>query len=431
MNGHQKLLLGCFVAACLQPTRLSAEIKHVIAISIDGGRGDFLRTFIDTAPAEFPNFKRLRDASAFTFNARCDYGYSITIPDHLSMLTGRPVSTMGGVATNATHGVTSDAPGANDTIHNSGGNAGVYKASIFDVVHDRGLSTALFMGKTRLAISERSWNATNGAPDTVGADNGRGKIDFPHIVEAQGSASATLGLTRELMDAIQTNALKNFTFYHIADTDYAGHSSGWTTNVGGGYRNGIKTADGWLGQILDAVQTNAALAGKVAILLTADHGGGGGTANNHTDATRQENYTIPFIAYGPGFAGGSDIYSYFENRVDSGTGRPSYADSNQPLRNGDVANLAAALLGLPSVPGSFIQSVLKRPLTITRAGNEVSVNWPGYLTGWTLEAIDDLNSGRWEAVTTGLSESNGQFVHNLSIAPSANRFFRLRPPGEP
>ncbi len=33
-------------------------------------------------------------------------------------------------------------------------------------------------------------------------------------------------------------------------------------------------------------------------------------------------------------------------------GRPSYAARRQPVRNGDLANLVADLLGLRSVPGS-------------------------------------------------------------------------------
>ena len=130
-------------------------MEYVIAISIDGGRGDYLKQFIDTAPAEFPNFTRLQALSACTFNARCDYLYSITIPDHLCMLTGRPV-TFSGPSAIYQHGITSDSPLGTDTIHNSGLSANIYKASIFDLVHDRGLGTALYMGKTRLEIGRAS-----------------------------------------------------------------------------------------------------------------------------------------------------------------------------------------------------------------------------------------------------------------------------------
>src|SRR4051794_19983414 len=80
------VLLAAVVAADAR-----GEVRHVIAISVDGARGDFLKTFIETAPREFPNFTRLRALSASTFNARCDFSESITIPNHLCMLTGRPV----------------------------------------------------------------------------------------------------------------------------------------------------------------------------------------------------------------------------------------------------------------------------------------------------------------------------------------------------
>jgi Type I phosphodiesterase / nucleotide pyrophosphatase len=343
------------------------------------------------------------------------------------MLTGRPAQTPAGLPATTPHGITSDAPGATDTVHNSGSNSGVYKASIFDVVHDRGFSTALYMGKNRLQICERSWNATNGAPDTIGADNGQDKIDAANIVEAMGSTTATPGILAEVVTAINSTTLRTFTFFHVADTDYAGHSSSWSNTIGGNYRNTMKTADGWIGQILDALQNNASLAGKVAVMLTADHGGGGGVPNSHTDATRIENYTIPFFLYAPGFAAGSDLYAYFENRYNPGTGRPTYVDPLQPVRNGDVANLSAALLGLPSVPGSLMVPELKKPLDPGNSTSGMTLNWPGYLTGWTLEFSDDLAT--WQPVAEGITENSVQFVYPVSL-PAGLRFFRLHQPAD-
>ena len=422
-------LFPLLVLAVLAPaSRAITEIQYVIAISIDGGRGDYIQNFIETAPAEFPSFKRLRDKSAYTYNARCDYTESITIPDHLCMITGRPVRQPAGLPATIPHGVISDAPAAADTVHNSGLNIGVYKAGIFDIVHDRGLGTALYMGKTRLTICDRSWDATNGALDTTGADNGRDKIDIGTIVEAGGNAAATPGMLASFVAAIQAGTLKNFTLFQISDTDYAGHSAGWTT-AAGTYRNVMKVADGWLGQILDAVQNNAALAGKVAIMLTADHGGGGNTPNNtHLDAPLQGNYTIPFFLSAPGITGGSSLYGWLENRFDPAAARPLYTDARQPVRNGDVANLSAALLGLPSVPGSLMLPEMAKPVNVTSNGTDVTVVWPAYLTGWTLEFTDDLPSGVWQTVSTGLTDSNGQHVHTVSVPVPEKRFFHLRRP---
>ena len=423
--------LGLLALAALGflPATSRSEIQYVIAISVDGLRGDYLQAFIDTTPATFPNFVRLRNASAFTYNARCDYGYSITIPDHLCMLTGRPVTTSGGAALSATHGVTSDAPLTSDTIHvysgSSGVNSGPYKASVFDVVHDRGLSTALYVGKDRLSICTRSWDATNGALDITGTNNGRNKVDTFLLTEA-----ATATMLSPLVTAIQNTTLKNFTFFHIAETDYAGHSGNWSTAVGSTYRNAVITADGWLGQILDAVQNNAALAGKVAIMLTADHGGGGGGfLNAHSMSGFQENFTIPFFLSAPGLAGGSSLYSALGNRVaPAASSRPLYTDASQPVRNGDVANLATALLGLPPVPGSLMQPELKRPLGIANGGSSITVTWPAYLTGYTLEYLDDLTGPVWTTVTSGISEAAGQKSYSFTYPPPDRRHFRLRKP---
>lgn len=413
------------------PAVVRSEIQYVIAISVDGLRGDFLQTFIDTAPATFPNFVRLRNASAFTYNARTDYGHTATIPDHLCMLTGRPVDTSGGSSLSTSHGYTSNNPPAADTVHvyaaGSGVNSGGYKPSIFDLAHDRGLSTALYLGKNRLGICARSWNATNGAPDLTGADNGRNKVDTSQLVEASGNPAATPGMVNSLVAAIQNTTLKNFTFFHIADPDYAGHADGWFTF--GQYRTAVAASDGWLGQILDAVQGNTALTDKVAIILTSDHGGGGGILTNHLLSEYQENFTIPFFLSTSGLAGGSDLYRAMENRAaPAATVRPLFTAASQPMRNGDVANLAAALLGLPVVPGSFMQPHLKRPLTITRAENSITVAWPCYLTGYTLEYTDDLTSETWTTVTSGITEAAGQRSHNFAYPPPNRRHFRLRKP---
>jgi hypothetical protein len=420
--------LAVLAVSTISVDRAQAEVEYVIAISVDGGRGDFIKTFIDTAPTEFPNFKRLRDMSAATFNARTDYTESITIPAHLCMLTGRPVRLPTGLTARVHHGIALDAPSSTETVHNSGLNSGLYKASIFDVVHDRGLSTALYMGKARLQICGRSWDAANGALDVTGMDDGRNKIDSATIMEASGT-SATSTMLATFVGSIATSTLKNFTIFHIADTDYAGHSGGWSTTVGSPYRNTMKTADGWLGQILDALQANAALTGKVAIILTADHGGGSPPIN-HTDATIAANYTVPFLVAAPGVTGGSNIYDYFENRFDAQTSRPNYTDLAQPMRNGDVANLSAALLGVPTVPGSLMVPEFKKPLSIVRNNEVIRLSWPAYLTGYTLEWTDDLTAGPWTTVMQGIVESEGQNAYLISTPPPS-RFFRLRKPSAP
>ena len=116
----------------------------------------------------------------------------------------------------------------------------------------------------------------------------------------------------------------------------------------------LEKVDGLLGSIFDLVDTNPTYASKTAIILTSDHGGSG---TRHGDPEDRNNYTIPFYVWGPGVTGGSDLYLLNENsRKEPGTLRPDNSAAPQPIRNGDAANLALHLLGLPAVPGSSINA---------------------------------------------------------------------------
>ena len=135
---------------------------------------------------------------------------------------------------------------------------------------------------------------------------------------------------------------------------------------------------------------------------------------------------IPFFLSAPGITGGSDLHALFENRFNPGTGRPSYVDAAQPVRNGDVANLSAALLGLPAVPGSLMVPEFAKPLTFVRAGTTNTLSWPAFLTSYTLEFADDLDAGTWTPLTDGVIEMGGQQVYTFTSPPPDARFFRLR-----
>ena len=376
---------------------------------------------MDATPADFPNFVRLREAGASTFNARCDYAYSETVPNHITMLTGRPVIQPAGLPGTWHHGFFSNFPTSTDTIHASGNPGVPYKASVFDVVHDNGLSTALYLGKTRLEILARSYNGTHGALDTTGEDNGRAKIDFLRMQDG-----GTELLVNILTSHIREN-LEAFTLFHITDPDTAGHTFGWS-NAGGPYRNSIRVVDGYLGLIFAALDAQPALKGKVALVLTGDHGGGGGGANVHTDPNFPQNYTVPFFVVAPGVRAGSDIYSLFENRSAPGNTRPTYTAPAQPMRNGDLANLSLTLLGLPAIPGALIQPEWTKELLMTRVGGALTLKWPRYLTGWKLQGCSDLNADQWQVITQGIVESGGDFTYTVNNA-EALRFFRLRRPG--
>jgi hypothetical protein len=307
----------------------------VIHISVDGLRPDYLQTLVDGGQA--PNFKRFQTEGAWTNNARTDYTHTNTLPNHTSMLTGRPVSLPSGMPAMTQHGFTLYVdPDESTTLHNFT-DPDWYKASAFDVVHDAGMSTALYASKNKFVIYEQSYDATHGAAHA----NGRDKID------AFANPEVTATMQNQLLAGLAANHF-SYTFVHYADADDAGHGVGWGTPA---WNTAVTTIDGYLGQLFEAIEEDSVLAGKTAIVLSADHGGNG---TSHSTATLATSYTIPFYAWGAGVAHG-DFYALNAGvRTSPGTGRPDYNAAGQPIRNGDGGNPALALLGLPAIPGSLI-----------------------------------------------------------------------------
>ncbi len=303
--------------------------QFVIAISVDGLHPDAISTL---GQESTPNFHRLQAEGAFTNNARTDAEYSVTLPNHASQMTGRPVEGANG------HGLT-DNVDRGGTLHDLHGS---YVPSVFDVVHDHGMSTALFVSKQKFALFDRSWDGTGGAVDSTGQDDGRDKIDIYRY------RSDTQELVQEYLSTMASGPFA-FSMLHLRDPDTAGHTFGWMTPD---YLASVEQMDARLGEIMAFVDTDGALQNKTAIILTTDHGGLGFT---HTDSSIEDNYSIPFYVWGPEVRPRGDLYEINPTiRADPDETQPPGDESPPPIRNGELANLALDLLGLPAIGGSML-----------------------------------------------------------------------------
>lgn len=305
------------------------DVTRVVLVSVDGFNPDGLGLL---GPERAPNLTRMRAEGTSTLNARTAVERTRTLPNHTSMLTGRRITGDGG------HQITfSDDDGTTVAAH-----AGTYVAGAFDVVHDSGGPTAMYVGSPKLFMLDRSWDATNGAADTTGADDGRDKVDA-----AIGGDGATT--TAALIDQLGS-APPTFSFLHLSATDLAGHTYSFLSPE---YLDALAGIDVHIGDVMDAVAADPELAAHTVVIVTADHGG---VTDFHGDATNPGNYTLPVFAWGEGVAVGADLYALNPDRQDPGTSQPPYEAAVPPVRNGDMANLVTDLLGLPPVPGSTLNA---------------------------------------------------------------------------
>jgi hypothetical protein len=360
-------LIAC-VAILFAANPVSASPQYVITISVDGLGSSYLQTLINSHSV--PNFERFLTEGAGTQNARDDYDYTITLPNHVTMVTGRSI-----VGTTGHNWTSNTDPALGVTIQS---NKGSYIAGVFDVAHDNGLRTGMYATKTKFSLFDTSYNSINGAIDTTGANNGRDKID----VFVYNTSSSTL--TNSFVATMGSNPFR-YSFLHFTDGDTAGHSSGWGSSA---YNTALMNVDGYLGSIFNLIENNPTLMGKTAIILTADHGGDG---NDHSNASNPLDYTIPFYVWGPGVQPGADLYTLNADvRLDPGTGRPTYFDPVQPIRNGEAANLALDLLGLGAVPGSTLNSA--QNLTVPEPSSVVLLFLAGLGFLWKLSSTHRRSS---------------------------------------
>ncbi|QIX26016.1 sulfatase-like hydrolase/transferase [Nocardioides sp. JQ2195] len=292
----------------------AATSRYVLAISVDGLNR---RAITKLGKEGAPNFHRLIRRGASTLNARTELERTITLPNHTGMLTGRRVDKDRGG-----HGVFFNDDNGR-TVHDA---AGHHVSSVFREVHAHGRKTALFASKTKFRFFKRSWPAS---VDTITID-----LDNARLVD------------RTRADLVAHPHA--FTFLHLSLPDVVGHAKDFMSRP---YLRAVRSTDKRLGELLRTIRHHTRLREGMTVILTADHGGPTGSGN-HGDMTRRANYQVPFIMWGAGVTKGADLYDLNPAYRNPGKDRRGYAAERQPIRNGDVANVALTMLGMSEVRGS-------------------------------------------------------------------------------
>ncbi|GGD16104.1 alkaline phosphatase family protein [Nocardioides daphniae] len=294
--------------------------RSVLLISVDGLSPAVVAQL---GRKRTPALHRLMAQGTSTRNARTEVELTKTLPNHTSMVTGRRIT-----AEQGGHGVWwNDDRRSPATVHKA---AGHRVASVFTRVDGAGGSSAVFAGKTKFRLWNRTWGRSIDRFQ-VRADDAR--------------------LARDVRRDLRRKN-RTLRFWHIAAPDRTGHAKGFSSRA---YRRAVRSTDALVGEVLRTIRTSPRLRGKVAVVLTSDHGADGG--RRHSDETKLGNQQILFVAQGPGIATGADLYAINPGTV-AGPGRrqPAYDADLPPVRNGDAANFVLDLLGLAPVPGSELNA---------------------------------------------------------------------------
>ncbi len=231
-------------------------VKHVFVISFDQGNPDLIRRIA------MPAFQQMAAAGARSWEAYTIVP-SITLPSHVSMLTGVGIQK---------HQVT-----WNDYQPDKGF---VNVPTVFSLAKERGLKTAMFVAKEKFKHLN--------LPNTVDV------LIWPQPNDDAKSVASAF--------AAEFGKLKpNLVFIHFRDPDTVGHRTGAYSPE---KIQALKDCDEALQTIKDAVAAAGVLQNSVFI-LTADHGSHdsknreGKTVGSHGDS-RPEDVMIPWVAWGKG-----------------------------------------------------------------------------------------------------------------------------------
>jgi predicted AlkP superfamily pyrophosphatase or phosphodiesterase len=253
------LILPIGPLASAQTARPIPQADRVIIISIDGMRPDILLR------AKSPNLHKLLESGTFTFYAET-VPVAITLPSHVSMMTGVSVEK---------HGIT-----WNDdrTVTNP-----VYPkvSTLFEVAKQAGLTTAIVSGKAKFNALAKP-----------------GTVDW--------FWAPAKGVTNDIAVAESGNAVlrehkPQVMLVHFPGMDTTGHASGWASPQ---QFAALERIDELIGGLLVTLE-NSGLANSTIVFVATDHGGSG----KEHGARDPRSLYVPWIAFGPGIKKSFDLTS--------------------------------------------------------------------------------------------------------------------------
>ena len=258
-------LAGCAELKMAPVEEYPVTAQRVILISIDGARADAL-PYLSTVAS--------LTARAVWTDAMQTVLPALTLPAHLSMLSGRDV-TLNGITQN----------------HMDAGIAAIMRLNgmtpMFEWARVADMRSAAVAGMSLIPPSQRAEAQAFFGVDTLLATDG----DAPAL------ASAAIALLR-------ADTSVRMMFIHFPDADFAGHTYGWVGPDGthtAAYRAAVARVDSAIATVWSEIAT-AVEAGHTALIVTADHGGGQGEGCNtgelptHTHCTANPgDHLIPFL----------------------------------------------------------------------------------------------------------------------------------------
>jgi arylsulfatase A-like enzyme len=259
------VVAGCAELKMAPVTEYPATAQRVILVSLDGVRADAL--------PHLPTVLALTQRGVWT-DAMQTVVPALTLPAHLSMLSGRDVTQ---------YGITQNAMDA--------GVAAVMRINgitpMFAWARASEMRSAAVAGMSLIPPSQRALAQAFFAVDTLVATDG----DAPPLV---GAAIALL----------RADTSVRMMFIHFPDADFAGHSYGWIGDGGAhtaAYRAALARVDSAIATLWSEIAPSVD-AGHTALIVTADHGGGHGVGCNtgeiptHTHCTAHPgDRLVPFV----------------------------------------------------------------------------------------------------------------------------------------